>query len=113
MHTVTVALAYSLFAGGLVLATGWELSRHGSVLLRSAFPSDPEKVAAMRSLLLFAFYLFNVGWICVSLDLTSINYSLAATAEEFADRVGIMLMVLALTHFSCALLYSRMRRRGC
>jgi hypothetical protein len=80
--------------------------------LIDAFHSNIELADSVNHLLLVGFYLDNIGYVTLALR-TSVNLAnLRESIELLSDKIGMVLLVLGVMHFSNLYIFSRMRKRA-
>ena len=110
----TVACYFTYLAISLVI-TVWvahTLHKSGRVFLVDAFHGDASLADSANHLLVVGFYLINVGWVAVALRSDATPTSLRQAIELVSTRIGIVLLVLGVMHFSNLYVFSRFRKRA-
>ena len=107
-YVLIVYVAYAAVAIGLTAYLARTLFNHGGVFLRDVF-GDREAVAeAVNRLLVVGFYMFNLGYAFIVLR-ASRGLDAFGAMQFFVNRVGALLLVLALMHFINVLVFWRIR----
>ncbi len=87
----------------LTLKVGLMLKRHGEVLLRDAQVADRvgqgQRQQSLGRLVLLGFYLVVVGAVALLLRFGGEPHSVMGGVAFLATRIGIVLLVLGITHF--------------
>jgi hypothetical protein len=108
-----MAWSYLAYATGSIALTVWvgcTLKKHGAILLSRN--CSGELAAALSDLLAMGFYLFNIGFALLVLRYGSRAASLPAAIETVSTKLGLVLLVLAASHFLHLLVFSRLRLSG-
>lgn len=107
-YVMVVYVAYAAVAIGLTAFLARTLFRHGGVFLRDVF-GDREGVAdAVNWLLVVGFYMFNLGYAFYVLR-ASRGLDAFGAMQFFVNRVGALLLVLAVMHLVNVLVFWRIR----
>ena len=85
------------------------LFTHGRRFLVDVF-SDESLADSVNHLLVVGFYLFNLGYIALQLQVTN-PPDAPGVVEALATKVGLVLMVLAVLHFGNLIAFNAWRRR--
>jgi hypothetical protein len=107
-------LVYAVYATAslvLTIVLARILFRHGEVLLKDVFADHPELARAVNQLLVVGFYLVNFGYALVMLRGGHAHDAVTAI-ETLANKLGTLLLSLALMHFVNLFFFHRMRRRA-
>jgi hypothetical protein len=105
-------LAYVVLSIALTVWVARTLHRNGRIFLVGAFHGDERMADSVNHLLVVGFYLINVGYVSLALRYGARPVDLQTAIELLSTKVGLVLMVLGVMHFSNLLVFSRMRRRG-
>jgi hypothetical protein len=95
-------------AVGLTAFLARTLFRNGGVFLRDIFGDREGLAEAVNWLLVVGFYMFNLGYAFFSLNASRGLDSFEAM-QFFVNRVGALLLVLAVMHFANVLVFWRIR----
>jgi len=113
MNAIVVTyLTYVAISIGL---TGWvarTLFRNGALFLLDVFGGDERMAKAVNHLLVVGFWLINLGYIALALRIGGEVADARAGIEALATKLGGVLLVLGIMHFSNLFVLSRMRRRN-
>lgn len=111
-YLVPVYVTYSLAALALTAALARTLFRNGAVFLSQAFENEPELAAAINRLLVTGFYMLNLGYAFFLMRADGANTATEGF-EVLAQKLGILLVSLAVIHFANMLVFSKVgdRRR--
>ncbi len=107
-YVMTVYLAYAVVAIGLTAFLARTLFRNGGIFLRDIFGDREGLAEAVNWLLVVGFYMFNLGYAFFSLN-ASRGLDAFEAMEFFVNRVGGLLLVLAIMHFANVLVFWRIR----
>lgn len=113
-HEANIAVVYAIYAVVSVVLTFFlarTLFRNGQVYLDAVFADDPRMAAAVNRLLVVGFYLVNIGYACLLLE-GGFAPNARAAIETLANKLGLLLMSLAVMHFVNMFVFHRMRRRA-
>ena len=108
---VTTYVAYLVIS---ILLTVWvarTLHRNGRVFLVDVFRRE-DLADSVNHLLVVGFYLVNLGYVALALKLSGEVSSTRIGIEALSGKVGGVLLVLGLMHFSNLYVFSRLRRRA-
>jgi hypothetical protein len=104
-------LIYGLASSVLTIWLARTLGKNGRVFLEDVFSGDPALGDAVNRLLVVGFYLVNFGWACLHLSARGLHQlDLRAAIELLADKMGELLLMLALMHFLNLFVFNRIRR---
>lgn len=112
MYTV---VGYSIYLAVSILAVVWvarTLHRNGEVFLVDAFAGNQRLADSVNTLLVVGFYLVNVGYVALALKYGTKPVTLANTFEFVSTKIGLVLIVLGVMHFTNMYVFSRIRRRA-
>jgi len=107
---MTMAWSYLAYAAGSIALTVWvgrALKKHGAVLLSGG--EQGALALALSDLLAMGFYLFHIGFALLILRYGSRASDLAGAIETVSTKLGLVLLVLATSHFLHVAVYSRFR----
>jgi hypothetical protein len=107
MH-ISIQCAYLAIGLALTVWVARTLERNGGIFLVDAFQGNAELGQAVKRLLLFGFYLINVGYVTWTMS-TPNPESGRVAIERLTDKVGGMLVVLGITHFFVLSAFRRLR----
>lgn len=110
--SVATYATYLLITVPLTIWVARTLFRHGNVFLVDVFDGKPDLAAAVNHLLLVGFYLVNLGFVTLYLRLATPVNDLAGVFEALSVKVGTVMLVLGLMHFTNIWVLSRIRRRS-
>jgi hypothetical protein len=111
----TTAVTYLLYLAisiGLTIWVGRTLYANGFLFLVDVFRGNEALAHSVNHLLVVGFYLVNFGFVSLHLRLYRDVIDARQTIEALADKVGVVLIVLGIMHFSNLYVFSRIRRRS-
>ncbi len=112
MYIVWTYFAYVVISLAVTIWVARTLHKNGRIFLIDAFHSNTELADSVNHLLLVGFYLVNIGYVTLALR-TSVNLgNLRESIELLSDKIGMVLLVLGVMHFSNLYIFSRMRKRS-
>ncbi|MCE9556787.1 MAG: hypothetical protein K8T91_25855 [Planctomycetes bacterium] len=107
---MTMAWSYLAYAAGSIALTVWvgrTLKKHGAVLFSGG--QEGELALALSDLLAMGFYLFHIGFALLILRYGSRASDLPGAIETVSTKLGLVLLVLAASHFIHVAIFSRLR----
>ncbi|MGA2736304.1 MAG: hypothetical protein ABSG65_02515 [Bryobacteraceae bacterium] len=112
MHIAISYTAYLAIGLALTVWVGRTLRRNGQVFLMGAFQGNAELAGSVNRLLLFGFYLVNVGYVIWTMSTYPNPENGFAAIEKLKDKVGGALMVLGVTYFVVLFAFRRLWKGG-
>ena len=112
MYIVWSYFAYVAISLGVTIWVARTLHRNGRIFLVDAFHGNVELADSVNHLLLVGFYLVNIGYVTLALRTGANVASLREAVELLSDKIGMVLVVLGIMHFSNLYIFSRMRKRA-
>ena len=100
-------LAYVGIGVGLTIWVARVLRIHGRIFLARGCKGNDELAGALSHLLSVGFYLLHVGIILLALKLGGHVIGSVAAIELVSTKIGLVLLVLAVSHFLHLALYAR------
>src|SRR5437879_13259977 len=109
--TIDIAtyLVYLSISIGLTIWVAHTLHRNGRVFLVDAFHGNEALADSVNHLLVVGFYLINLGYITLALRTDAILPGARQAIELVCDKIGLVLVILGLTHFFSLYLFTRLR----
>ncbi len=107
-YVMTVYAAYAAVAIGLTAFLARTLFRNGGVFLRDVFGERAAIADAVNRLLVIGFYMFNLGYAFAALR-ASRGLDAFDAMQFFVNRVGTLLLVLAVMHLVNVFVFWRIR----
>jgi hypothetical protein len=112
MYNVYSYAAYLAISVAITIWVAQTLHRNGRVFLVEAFHSNAELADSVNHLLLVGFYLINIGFVTLTLR-TGVNLaSVRGSIELLSDKIGMVLVILGVMHFTNLYIFSEMRKRA-
>ena len=110
-YLVPVYLIYSTVSIGLVVYLARTLFKNGEVFLEDVFEDNPRLAQAVNRLLVIGFYMANLGYAALLLRSNAATDGVGAV-ELLVQKLGILLVSLAVLHFANMYVFYRIRRRA-
>jgi hypothetical protein len=111
-HIVFTYLIYLAISVTLTVWVARTLRQNGRVFLVDVFHGNESMADSVNHLLVVGFYLINLGYVSLSLQLGYDVESMQGAIEALSWKVGTVLVVLGGMHFFNLYVFSRIRRRG-
>ena len=105
-----VPVTHLAYIGIGVAVTVWvarTLRIHGHVFLARGCKGNVELAESLSHLFSVGFYLMHVGFLLLALQLGGHATNLVSAIELLSTKIGLVLVVLAISHFAHVALYSR------
>ena len=106
---------YSVYLAISIALTVWvarTLHHNGRVFLVDAFQGNTELADSVNHLLAVGFYLVNIGYVALALRTDAKVGEARQAMELVCDKIGLVLVVLGVMHFSNLYVLNVMRRRS-
>jgi hypothetical protein len=106
---------YVAYLGISVALTVWvarTLHKNGRVFLVDSFLGNQALADSVNHLLVVGFYLVNIGFVTLALKYGDKAGDAQSALETLSTKVGLVLVVLGIMHFSNLVIFSKMRRRA-
>jgi prolipoprotein diacylglyceryltransferase len=110
-----VTIMYGIYLAVSIALTVWvarTLFRNGRAFLVDAFHGREELADSVNQLLVVGFYLINVGYVCLALQFGDHPTSIREMIETLSTKLGLVLVVLGVMHFTNLKVFSSLRRRA-
>ncbi len=91
----------------LTIWVGLTLKRHGRIFLAKGCKGNDELADSLSHLFSVGFYLLHIGGILLALRLGGYVTDTTSAIELLSTKVGLVLVVLAISHFTHVAIYSR------
>lgn len=106
-------LIYLGISVAVALWVGWTLHRNGRVFLLEVFHGKEDLADSVNHLILVGFYLVSIGFVAVAIRISAGAglQDMGGAIQVVSTKVGMVLLVLGVTHFLNLLMFSRMRWR--
>lgn len=95
----------------ITVYVGLVLYRNGEVFLSSLFQAPPFEIAHYNKFLLTGYYLLNLGYAAIALNLWHPVNSLPGLIEELGRTIGIIVITLGIMHFINMLVFYLITRQ--
>ena len=105
-------IAYLLVSVAVTIWVARTLHRRGAAFLVEAFAGNKELAESVNHLLVVGFYLINVGYVTVTMRSRGEIASFRGAIELFADKLGMVLLVLGVMHLFNVFVFSRFRKHA-
>lgn len=109
--TVITYLLYLAIALAMTVWVARTLHRNGRVFLVRTFEGDDKLADSVNHLLVVGFYLVNIGFISLFLQLDIRPENVEGIFEAISWKIGVVLMVLGAMHFFNLFVFHRLHRR--
>ncbi len=113
MLTFWTDLIYLATSVAIALWVGWTLHRNGKVFLVEVYQGKEDLADSVNHLILVGFYLLSIGFVAVAIRIgvgTGLE-DMGGAIQVVSTKVGLVLLVLGVTHFLNLMMFSRMRWR--
>lgn len=100
-------LSYVAIGVALTIWVARTLRIHGHVFLERGCKGNVELAESLSHLFSVGFYLMHVGFLLLALQLGGHATTLVSAIELLSTKIGLVLVVLAISHFAHVALYSR------
>lgn len=92
-------LIYSSITAFIIVYMGYQFYKNGIHYLLDLFKTDSKTAHFVNKLLLFGYYLLNLGYVAISLSFWPEIISLIQVIELTATRSGIIILGLGALHY--------------
>ena len=100
-------LCYVAIGIALIVWVGRTLRIHGRVFLAKGCKGNEELTESLSHLLSVGFYLLHIGCVLLTLKMGGYAIDLVESIELLSTKIGMVLVVLAISHFAHIALYAR------
>lgn len=106
-------LVYLVISAAVAFWVGWTFHRNGRVFLLEVFHHQEERADSVNHLILEGFYLISIGFVAVAIRISAGAglQDMSGAIQVVSTKVGLVLLVLGVTHFLSLMMFSRMRWR--
>ncbi len=108
---IPVYLTYAAVSIGLIVWLARTLFKNGAVFLEGVFEDNPRMAEAVNHLLVVGFYMLNLGYASLLLRADGAPDPVSAV-EVLVQKLGVLMLSLALLHFANMYVFHRIRRRA-
>ena len=92
-------ISFFLIMAYVIGVIGWQFYTNGKFYLKDLFPSDLHLIDQINKLLLLGYYLFNLGYIALSIQGWETIHDLNQLIGVIADRSGKIIIILGILHY--------------
>jgi hypothetical protein len=110
-YTVGTYMAYLALSITLTVWVAQTLYTNGRLFLLDVFGGRPELADAVNQLLRVGFYLINLGYVALALELGYDMQGTRGLIEALGAKLGFVLLVLGGMHIFNLLVFGAIRRR--
>lgn len=100
-------VCYLVISVALTVWVARTLRIHGRVFLAKGCKGNEELASSLSHLLTMGFYLLHIGGVLLALRFGGIAHTTTGAIELLSTKIGLVLVVLAMSHFAHLALYSR------
>ena len=104
-------LTYLAVTVPLTIWVATTLSTNGQVFLEDVFTDNTALAEAINKLLVVGFYLLNVVFVLLYLRTGERAHGLSSLVEVVSVKIGVVMIVLGLIHFTNVYVFNAIRRR--
>lgn len=111
----TIVITYLVYLAISIALTVWvaqTLHKNGRLFLVEVFGGNEALADSVNHLLIVGFYLVNLGFVSLALELGYAVETAQAGIEALSSKVGMVALVLGGMHFFNLYVFSRLRRRA-
>ena len=108
-------LTYLMYVPISIAITVWvarTLFVNGRIFLVDTFHGDESLADSVNRLLLIGFYLINIGYIVLALQIMGDVLDFRGVIEELSTKVGRIILILAGMHFFNLFVFFKLKNRG-
>lgn len=109
--TVLTYLVYLVLSVGLTVWTARTLTRNGEVFLHDVFRGEERIADATNRLLVVGFYLANLGFVALNLQVSATVRSTQEAIEALAPKLGGVALLLGVVHVVNVVVLTQVRRQ--
>lgn len=111
-YIVATYVAYLTLSIALTAWVARTLHKNGRIFLVEAFHHNEGLADSVNHLLVVGFYLINIGYVALALKTGEPIETLQQVFEVLSSKVGIVLVVLGLMHFTNIIIFTVLRGIG-
>ena len=111
---MVIEVSYITYLAISIVMTIWvarTLSKNGLVFLIENFNGNKELAESINHMLVVGFYLINLGYILLALQTSQNLESLRESIEFLSQKIGLVLLVIGILHFSNLFVIAKWRSR--
>lgn len=109
--TLTAYTVYISIATALTIYVGHTLHKRGRIFILESFNHDATMTDSVNHLLLVGFYLINLGFVCLFINIGTPPTNPTEGFEYICTKEGIVLLTLGLMHFFNMYNIAKMRKK--
>ena len=110
--TVWTYLAYLGISVALTIWVARTLHKNGRIFLVDSFLGNEALADSVNHLLVVGFYLINIGFVTLALKYGDKATDAQTALEILSSKIGLVLVVLGLMHFTNLYVFAKLRRRA-
>lgn len=110
-YTLITHLIYLAISITITMFVGYTLFKNGRLFLIDIFRQNERLADSVNKLLLTGFYLLNIGYITLKMNNGAEVINAAHMVEKLSYKIGLLLLVLGVIHFTNLFVLYRMRKR--
>lgn len=110
-----VESSYVVYLAISIALTVWvahTLSKNGRIFLVDSFENNERLADSVNHMLVVGFYLINMGYVTLALQLGTKPASVQAAIEFLSTKLGLVLLVLGAMHFFNLFVIAKWGRRA-
>ena len=108
---IPVYVTYATVSIGLIVWLARTLFHNGAVFLEGVFEDNPAMAESVNRLLVIGFYMLNLGYAALLLRTNAATDAVSAV-EVLVNKLGVLLVSLAILHFTNLWVFNQIRRRA-
>src|SRR5216684_234643 len=115
IHQAATVWTYLAYLGISVALTIWvarTLHKNGRIFLVDSFLGNQPMADSVNHLLVVGFYLVNIGFVSLALKYGDKAVDAQTSLEILSSKVGLVLVVLGVMHFTNIYVFTQLRRRA-
>ncbi len=110
---VRTYVVYLLLSISITIWVARTLSKSGDIFLVDVFAGNKELAKSVNHLLVVGFYLVNLGFVSLFLKIAGYVPSVRQSVEVLSEKIGIVLLVLGVMHFTNMIIFKVIRSGHC
>ena len=111
-HIVLTYLVYLVVTILLTVFVARTLFKNGKLFLVDIFHGNLELATAVNNLLLFGFYLINIGYAVYTLKIFQTIGSTQEIIEVLSLKIGAIILILGGMHFGNMFIFFKLRKKA-
>ena len=96
------SIAYLIFFAIMIYVigvVGWQFYTNGKFYLENIFKTEPHLVDSINKLMLLGYYLFNLGYVALSIQSWAQIYTFPELMGVIGEKAGIIIIILGIMHY--------------